>query len=94
LFQENILNNATAGTFSTHGTIVLSHELNNDTMALSTQFLPQINRAFKQVTPVGVCQNNTQPYLEKTYTYPVGVLSLCLYPGRLHTSPLVVQRVG
>jgi hypothetical protein len=65
------LNNQTAGSFATHGTIVLTHELNNNTIALSMQYLPLIQQQFKQVTPVGVCQNNTQPYLEKTYTYPV-----------------------
>lgn len=35
-----------AGDYSTHGVIVLSHELNNETMALSEQFLPQIQKKF------------------------------------------------
>ncbi|GAA5972297.1 hypothetical protein JCM3765_007660 [Sporobolomyces pararoseus] len=58
------------GTYNTHGTIVLTHELNNDTMVLGQQNLPQMQKSFQHVVPVGVCYNNTQPYVEKEYTYP------------------------
>lgn len=58
------------GTYNTHGTIVLTHELNNDTMVLGQQNLPQMQKAFQHVVPVAVCYNNTQPYVEKEYTYP------------------------
>ncbi|BGP18595.1 hypothetical protein JCM10213_004228 [Rhodosporidiobolus nylandii] len=58
------------GTYAREGTIVLTHELNNDTMSLSQQFLPKMKDAFAHVVPVGVCQNNTNPYVESGYTYP------------------------
>ncbi|CAH7687913.1 hypothetical protein PPACK8108_LOCUS22777 [Phakopsora pachyrhizi] len=67
---QDLLNGATRGLYNTHGTVVLSHELNADTMNSSATYLPKIAQAFKYVTPVAVCQNNTQPYVEKTYTYP------------------------
>lgn len=67
---QKIIDGATRGDYNTHGTIVLSHELNADTMATSQAFLPKISQAFKFVAPVAVCQNNTHPYLEKQYSYP------------------------
>ncbi|GAA5868575.1 hypothetical protein JCM1840_005494 [Sporobolomyces johnsonii] len=65
-----VLAKAANGTYNTAGTIVLTHELNNDTMSMSEKYLPQIQKAFKYVAPVAVCNNNTQPYLETGYTYP------------------------
>lgn len=67
---DAIFAKAANGTYSTHGTIVLTHELNNDTMALGEKNLPQMKSSFKYVAPVAVCYNNTQPYVEKSYTYP------------------------
>ncbi|GAA5845727.1 hypothetical protein JCM3766R1_001151 [Sporobolomyces carnicolor] len=67
---DDILAKQANGTYNTHGTIVLTHELNNDTMALGEKNLPSIQQAFKHVVPVAVCYNNTQPYVEKEYTYP------------------------
>ncbi|GAA5897637.1 chitin deacetylase [Sporobolomyces salmoneus] len=67
---DDILAKQANGSYSTHGTIVLTHELNNDTMSLGQKNLPQIQQAFKHVAPVAVCYNNTQPYVEKQYTYP------------------------
>ncbi|GAA5823195.1 hypothetical protein JCM11251_007520 [Rhodosporidiobolus azoricus] len=67
---DDILAKAANGTYSTRGTIVLTHELNADTMQLGEEYLPKIKQAFKYVAPVGVCQNNTKPYVEDGYTYP------------------------
>ncbi|GAA5898462.1 hypothetical protein JCM6882_007782 [Rhodosporidiobolus microsporus] len=67
---DDILAKAANGTFATQGTIVLTHELNADTMELGEEYLPKIKSAFKYVVPVGVCQNNTNPYVEEGYTYP------------------------
>ncbi|GAA6003972.1 hypothetical protein JCM10207_006492 [Rhodosporidiobolus poonsookiae] len=67
---NDILAKAANGTYNTQGTIVLTHELNNDTMALGEMYLPKIKEAFQYVAPVGVCQNNTNPYVEDGYTYP------------------------
>ncbi|ORY89646.1 hypothetical protein BCR35DRAFT_300045 [Leucosporidium creatinivorum] len=70
---EAIIGAFATGNYSTHGTIVLSHELNNETMVLSEKYLPIIKKTFTGgVMPVGVCMNNTQPYLEQDnqYVYP------------------------
>ncbi|GJN91389.1 hypothetical protein Rhopal_004410-T1 [Rhodotorula paludigena] len=69
---QGILNKQAAGKYNASGVIVLSHELNNGTMALSEEFLPQIRKQFTGgVVPVAVCLNNTQPYAETSaYTYP------------------------
>ncbi|EGU11052.1 putative chitin deacetylase [Rhodotorula toruloides ATCC 204091] len=69
------------GTFANNGTIVLTHEFNNDTMSLMMENYPKIKAAFKNIVPVGVAYNNTQPYVEKEYTYPVQLLAIC----RRHT---------
>ncbi len=60
------------GSYSTHGTIVLSHELDNETMQLSKDHLPLIQKTFTGgVMPVGVCQNWTEIYGEgAAYKYP------------------------
>ncbi|KAG0151452.1 hypothetical protein CROQUDRAFT_36749 [Cronartium quercuum f. sp. fusiforme G11] len=68
---QAIIDLASKGGFSTKGTVVLTHELNADTMQTSQNFLPKIGQAFKYITPVAVCQNNTQPYVETNFTYPV-----------------------
>jgi len=59
-------------------------------MALGEKNLPQMKSSFKYVAPVAVCYNNTQPYVEKSYTYPVSrfaidfdSLSLILIPRSL-----------
>ncbi|GAA5975002.1 hypothetical protein JCM11641_006798 [Rhodosporidiobolus odoratus] len=67
---DAILAKGKNGTFNTAGTIVLTHELNNDTMSISQQYLPKIKEAFKYVVPVGTCQNNTNQYVESGYSYP------------------------
>ncbi|BGP26463.1 chitin deacetylase, carbohydrate esterase family 4 protein [Rhodotorula toruloides] len=72
------------GTFATNGTIVLTHELNSGTMGLMMENYPKIKSAFKNVVPVGVALNNTQPYVEKEFIYPnfaqyvAGTLSVSL----------------
>ncbi|KAI7861818.1 hypothetical protein BDF14DRAFT_1863685 [Spinellus fusiger] len=58
------------GTFSSHGNIVLTHEINNTTMSLAIEHLPQIMSSFKNVVNVATCQNITNPYFEDTVTFP------------------------
>ncbi|GAA5867846.1 hypothetical protein JCM3774_005879 [Rhodotorula dairenensis] len=67
---QTIINNGKNGTYNANGTIVLTHELNNDTMSLMMQNYAAIKAAFKYVAPVHVALNNTQPYVETAYTYP------------------------
>ncbi|KAF5346856.1 hypothetical protein D9756_010602 [Leucocoprinus leucothites] len=67
---ETFINMATDGTFSTHGGIMLTHELNNFTMSEAVEFYDKLQGAFKYIVPVGVAYNKTQPYVEKNYTQP------------------------
>ncbi|BGP49163.1 hypothetical protein JCM10450v2_005046 [Rhodotorula kratochvilovae] len=69
---QAIFDKQTAGKYDNRGIIVLTHEIDNGTMQLSEEFLPQIMKQFTGgVMPVGVCMNNTQPYVETAdYTYP------------------------
>jgi hypothetical protein len=74
--------NATAGTFRSTGTIVLTYELNNDTLSIFAAKYPTIRRDFQHVEPMHVCQNITQPYLTSTRTMLscVGFAGLCAPP--------------
>ncbi|KAI6024228.1 carbohydrate esterase family 4 protein [Pisolithus marmoratus] len=58
------------GTFSTSGTIMLTHELNNFTMSEAVKFYDQLASAFAYLVPVGVALNVTTPYVEDGYTLP------------------------
>jgi hypothetical protein len=67
---EALIQNAQNGTFSTGGTIMLTHELNNFTMAEAVKFYDQLKSAFKYLVPMGVAANITQPYVETNYSQP------------------------
>ncbi|GAA6052100.1 hypothetical protein JCM3770_006631 [Rhodotorula araucariae] len=69
---QAILDKQKAGKYNKRGVIVLAHEIDNGTMQLSEEFLPQLMEQFTGgVMPVAVCMNNTQPYVEAAaYTYP------------------------
>lgn len=54
----------TNGTFANSGNIVLTHEINNNTMQLAVDYLPKIVSAYKQVLDVATCYNITYPYFE------------------------------
>lgn len=43
---QRIIDGEAAGNYSTQGLAVLTHELNNQTMSLAQQFLPQIQSKF------------------------------------------------
>lgn len=59
---------------------MLSHELNNDTMIEAQTFLPQIAGAFKNVVPVGTCQNITK--YDHPYAFPSSrIMIRVLTPG-------------
>lgn len=82
---NEILNGGKNGSYAVNGTIVLTHELNADTISLAEEFLPKIKEAFKYVAPVGVAMNNTEPYVESGYTYPVRI-ALPSFCGACHVS--------
>ncbi|KAI8638792.1 chitin deacetylase [Parasitella parasitica] len=54
----------TNGTFATSGNIVLTHEINNETMSMAVENLPKIISAYKQVIDVATCYNISYPYFE------------------------------
>ncbi|CAO1617378.1 unnamed protein product [Jaminaea pallidilutea] len=61
----NIIN----GVSDTTGNIVLSHEINADTMSIAMEQYPNITAKFDHVTPLTACMNWTNPYAEDI-TYP------------------------
>ncbi|VDB96845.1 unnamed protein product [Peniophora sp. CBMAI 1063] len=69
-FYQEFVNNATAGNFNEAGGIILTHELNNYTMSKAIEWYPKLKAAFKNIVPVGVGLNRTQPYVETNYSLP------------------------
>ncbi|KAG2337120.1 carbohydrate esterase family 4 protein [Suillus weaverae] len=67
---EDLISRAQNGTYATAGTIMLTHELNNFTMAEAVKFYAQLKAAFKYIVPMGVATNQTQPYVETNYSLP------------------------
>lgn len=67
---DSIYSAAAQGQFSTHGAIVLTHEINGATMDLVMSELPTIAKNFKHVVPVTTCQNISHPYVEQSFTFP------------------------
>jgi len=65
---EDFVEMGSNGTFKNSGQIVLTHEIDNTTMALAMEFLPKIRSAYKNVLDVATCMNITNPYHESTVT--------------------------
>ncbi|KAI6136442.1 carbohydrate esterase family 4 protein [Pisolithus sp. B1] len=76
----DLITAAQNGTFSTSGTIMLTHELTNFTMSEAVNFYDQVASAFSYLVPVGVALNVTAPYVEDGYTLP----SFEEYIGGMH----------
>lgn len=66
---EDFIAMGSNGTFKNSGQIVLTHEIDNTTMALAMDFLPKIQAAYKNVIDVATCMNITNPYQEDTVTF-------------------------
>jgi hypothetical protein len=67
----NLSTSATNGSFSTAGTIMLTHELNNYTMQEAIDYYTLLKTSFKgDLVPIGVAYNKTQPYVETDYSLP------------------------
>ncbi|CAG8474182.1 13124_t:CDS:2 [Dentiscutata erythropus] len=67
---QTFVNRGLNGTYNYSGTIVLEHELDNNTMSKAVEWYPKIKSAYKHVVPIASCLNITQPYLETNFTYP------------------------
>ncbi|CAO3664938.1 unnamed protein product [Umbelopsis vinacea] len=65
---QDFITMGTNGTYATSGNIVLTHEIDNTTMALAVKYLPQIKAAYKNVLDIATCNNITQPYQEASVT--------------------------
>ncbi|KAL4399616.1 chitin deacetylase [Malassezia pachydermatis] len=61
---RNIIAKASSGS-----PIVLSHEINGDTMQIFMDMFPEVQKGFKNIVPISACQNITKPYVEDI-TYP------------------------
>ena len=55
--------------YSTHGNIVLTHEIDQETMDMMMKEYPTIKKKFKQIQPITACMNQTRPYAEDV-TFP------------------------
>lgn len=55
--------------YSSHGNIVLTHEINGYTMDLMMELYPTIKQHFKNIVPITACMNETTPYPE-SISYP------------------------
>lgn len=51
--------------------LVLTHEINNNTMQEFMKEFPKIQQSFKNIVPLTACLNVTNPYVEDNITYPV-----------------------
>jgi hypothetical protein len=70
------------GTYTTHGPIVLNHELSecpshdpsdcldNYTVSEMVKWYPTIKSTFTHIVPIAVAINQTQPYVETNITFP------------------------
>ncbi|KAI8099736.1 uncharacterized protein BX664DRAFT_322009 [Halteromyces radiatus] len=67
---QNFITMGNNGTFNTIGNIVLSHEINNMTMDFAIQNYPNIKKNYKHILDVATCMNISNPYVEKSITYP------------------------
>jgi len=67
---ESLIARAQNGTFTSGGTIMLTHELNNFTMSEAMKFYSQLKSAFAYLVPMGVASNQSKPYVETGYSLP------------------------
>ncbi|CAO3653143.1 unnamed protein product [Cunninghamella echinulata] len=67
---DQFIQMGTNGSMANGGNIVLTHEINNETMSLAIQNLPNIIKNYKHVINVATCSNITYPYMEKTVAFP------------------------
>ncbi|KAI6014584.1 carbohydrate esterase family 4 protein [Pisolithus microcarpus 441] len=86
----DLITAAENGTFSTSGTMMLTHELNNFTMSEAVKFYDQLASAFSYLVPVGVALNVTTPYVEDGYTLP----SFAEYISGTHTGSVTGSADG
>lgn len=65
---DNLIARANNGTFATSGTIMLTHEIRNDTMQLFMDNYDKLAAAFKYLVPIWAAYNVTQIYAESNAT--------------------------
>ncbi|KIR29893.1 chitin deacetylase 2 [Cryptococcus deuterogattii 99/473] len=67
---QSVIDKAGNGTYTTHGPVVLNHELTNYTMSVFVSMFPKIKSAFSYIVPICTAYNITQPYAESNVTCP------------------------
>ncbi|KDN53380.1 carbohydrate esterase family 4 protein [Tilletiaria anomala UBC 951] len=66
----SIIAKATSTPLDQAGILVLTHEINGETMDEWMKEYPLVKNAFKHVVPIDTCRNKTQIYQEQQYVYP------------------------
>ena len=66
---EDFIKMGSNGTFATSGNIVLTHEIDNTTMQMAVEYLPQIKKNYKNILDVATCMNITSPYMENSVKF-------------------------
>ncbi|KAI9493903.1 hypothetical protein BDB00DRAFT_762764 [Zychaea mexicana] len=67
---KNFIEMGKNGTFANSGALILSHEINNQTMEFAIQHYPALKEAYTHVIDVATCMNITHPYVEESITFP------------------------
>lgn len=91
---ESFIEMGKNGTFAHSGNIVLSHEVDNDTMTLAVENLPAIMSAYKNVINLATCANVSYPYFEDYEWTPVMNATISESSSKTPLSTSAVSRSG
>ncbi|KAI9266582.1 chitin deacetylase 1 [Phascolomyces articulosus] len=67
---KNFIEMGKNGTFANSGALILSHEINNQTMDFAMQHYDALHDAYDHVIDVATCMNISNPYVEQSITFP------------------------
>ncbi|KAI7856878.1 chitin deacetylase 1 [Circinella umbellata] len=67
---KNFVEMGKNGTFANSGALILSHEINNQTMDFAIQNYKALSEAYDHIIDVATCMNISNPYVEESITFP------------------------
>jgi len=67
---QKIIDLASQNKVDDKGVVVLTHEINSDTMNEFMKMFPKVKKAYNNVVPLTACMNATTPYVEDDINYP------------------------
>ncbi|GHT84464.1 hypothetical protein FACS1894129_1140 [Actinomycetota bacterium] len=67
---QKIIDLAAQGKVNDKGIVVLTHEINSQTMKEFMKMFPKVKKAYNNVVPLTACMNATTPYAEEDIKYP------------------------